>query len=54
MYDADDTYDAYDRSEATAPFPLDVIVDQQGIVRYVAAEYDPDAMRAVIEELLAE
>ncbi|MRG98430.1 choice-of-anchor D domain-containing protein [Polyangium spumosum] len=36
------------------PFPVDVIVDKAGIVRYATHEYDPDAMTAVIEQLLAE
>jgi hypothetical protein len=31
-----------------------VIVDKAGIVRYASHEYDPDAMVALIEELLAE
>lgn len=37
-----------------SPFPLDVIVDKQGVVRYVRGEFDRDAMRATIERLLAE
>jgi hypothetical protein len=36
------------------PFPVDVIVGKDGIVRYVTHEYDPDAMVAVIEQALAE
>ena len=36
------------------PFPVDVIVDKQGIVRYVTHEYDPQAMIQMIEQLLAE
>lgn len=36
------------------PFPVDVIVDKQGIVRYVTHEYDPEAMIEMIEKLLAE
>jgi peroxiredoxin len=36
------------------PFPVDVIVDKQGIVRYVTHEYDPEGMTAMIEQLLAE
>ncbi|MDI3290830.1 redoxin domain-containing protein [Polyangium sp. 15x6] len=36
------------------PFPVDVIVGKDGTVRYASHEYDPDAMAAVIEELLAE
>lgn len=36
------------------PFPIDIIVDKRGIVRYVAREYDAPTMHAVIQELLAE
>ena len=36
------------------PFPVDIIVDRTGTIRYIAREYDPVAMRAVVEELLAE
>ncbi|KYF63158.1 redoxin domain-containing protein [Sorangium cellulosum] len=36
------------------PFPVDVIVGKDGIVRYASHEYDPDAMTAVIEQALAE
>jgi hypothetical protein len=35
------------------PFPIDVIVDRDGTIAYVAREYDPAAMEAVIERLLA-
>lgn len=37
-----------------SPFPLDVIVDRRGVVRYVRAEFDGEAMEATIERLLAE
>lgn len=36
------------------PYPVDVIVDKQGVIRYVAREYDPAAMDAMIQLLLAE
>jgi hypothetical protein len=36
------------------PFPVDIIVDRTGTIRYIAREYDPATMTAVIEELLAE
>jgi peroxiredoxin len=49
------TYEMFSGAfEGTNPYPVDVIVDKQGIIRYVAREYDPSAMQAVIEELLAE
>ncbi len=52
MVDADGTYRSYDKSGASAPYPLDIIVDQSGVVQYIATHYDPDAMAAVIEGLL--
>lgn len=36
------------------PFPVDVLVDKAGMIRYVAREYDPDALTAMIDLLLAE
>jgi hypothetical protein len=36
------------------PFPVDVIVDKAGIIRYVTHQYDPDAMDELIQRLLAE
>jgi len=52
MVDDDDTYRDYDKNGATSPYPLDVIVDQAGVVRYIATHYDPDAMAEVIDGLL--
>jgi peroxiredoxin len=36
------------------PFPVDIIVDREGVIRYIAREYDPNAMSRIIEALLAE
>ena len=36
------------------PFPVDVIVDRDGTIAYIAREYDPAAMEDVITRLLAE
>lgn len=50
-----ETYELFSQSfEGANPYPIDVIVDKQGIIRYVAREYDPARMQEVIEELLAE
>lgn len=43
-----------DNFTGTNPYPVDIIVDKKGIIRYVAREYDPDRMTEVIEQLLAE
>jgi len=37
-----------------SPFPLDVIVDRDGRIAYSSRQYDPDAMAAVINALLAQ
>ena len=34
------------------PFPVDIIVDRDGTIAYIAREYDPGAMAAVIDRLL--
>lgn len=36
------------------PYPTDVIIDKNGIIRFVAVEYDPAIMKAVVEMLMAE
>ena len=36
------------------PFPVDVIVDRDGTIVYVAREYDAAAMESVIERLLTQ
>jgi hypothetical protein len=36
------------------PFPVDIIVDKNGIIRYIAREYDAPTMHQVVQELLAE
>jgi hypothetical protein len=36
----------------TSPFPLDCIIDPQGIIRYLHTEYDPQYMMKTIEEIL--
>jgi hypothetical protein len=49
------TYEMFGSAfEGTNPYPVDVIADKQGIIRYVAREYDPAAMERVLVELLAE
>ena len=50
-------YRSYDRRSiegSYAPFPLQVLVDQEGRIRYLAGQYDPVAMKARIDALLAE
>lgn len=46
------TWTAYSLPDPEAPYPRDVVIDQQGIVRYWSTEYDPQAIREVIRSLL--
>lgn len=40
--------------EGSNPFPVNIIVDKQGIIRYIAREFDPFTMDGIIQQLLAE
>lgn len=46
------TYNIYRQPVASSPYPLDYVIDQAGRVAYFGTEYDPEAMTAVIDELL--
>ena len=35
-----------------SPFPLDYVIDQDGVIRYIATEYNPEDIIQVVEELL--
>ncbi len=50
---ASPTYNTYRQPGGTSPYPLDYVIDQAGKVAYFNTEYDPEAMVAVIDELLA-
>jgi peroxiredoxin len=47
--DGGQSFDAWGPTPDTSPFPLDVVIDRDGIVRYVAREYSADELRAAIE-----
>lgn len=40
--------------EGLNPFPIDVLLDKTGKIRYVAREYDADELDSLVQELLAE
>ncbi|MBM3316054.1 hypothetical protein FJY71_09535 [candidate division WOR-3 bacterium] len=46
-------YNAWRVPDPTAPYPQDYVVDQQGVVRYWNDQYDPQAVIATIDRLLA-
>ncbi len=50
-----DTYGAITRNfEGLNPFPVTVLVDREGTIRYIAREYDADLITEMVEEVLAE
>jgi hypothetical protein len=36
------------------PYPVDILVDKAGIIRYVSREYDPVGIEEMVQTLLAE
>ena len=50
---ASTAYNLYRQPGGTSPYPLDYVIDQEGRVAYFNTEYDPEAMVATIDELLA-
>jgi len=47
-------YALYEAGEGYGPFPLQVIIDGDGVIRYLNRQYDAGLARAQIEALLAE
>lgn len=45
-------YRKYQLSETISPFPLDVIIDKQGKIAYIAGKFDAAAMEQVVQRLL--
>jgi hypothetical protein len=39
---------------AISPYPIDVIIDKKGVIRYLRREFDGEAMEATIQALLAQ
>ena len=48
------TYQSYPQAETFAPFPLQVVIDQEGVIRYLAFQYEAEAVRHAIDALLIE
>ena len=54
LLDGEEVYRSYPRgADAYAPFPLQLVIDPDGVVRYLAYQYDAEAVRAAIDEALA-
>lgn len=58
LYDARQPYDRYyaldEGGENWAPYPLQVVVGPDGIIRYISHNYDALAIDRAIDEALAE
>lgn len=52
LWDEDDTHGKLATGDSSAPFPVDVVLDGDGVVRHVGTRYDPDELHRVIESLL--
>ena len=50
---AKDVYDIYPRNETVyAPFPVNIVIDQLGVIQYLSYQHDLNEVSAVIERLL--
>jgi hypothetical protein len=49
----DVVYNSWRVPQPTAPYPQDYIIDQDGVVRYWSDQFDPWAVMATIDRLLA-
>ena len=47
-------YQLYQLDGSVSPFPLDYIIDRDGIIRYGLTDYDPWQMRVTLDLLLAQ
>ena len=48
------TYSALTQNyKGSNPFPVDVVIGKDGIITYIAREYDPDGITAAVEAALA-
>ncbi|MCB9794903.1 MAG: redoxin domain-containing protein [Alphaproteobacteria bacterium] len=45
-------YSTYPQEPATPPFPVHVVIDREGVVRYLARSYDAAALREALREAL--
>lgn len=52
LLDTDDTYAEYDNVPTISPYPIDVVLDADGTIVYLARTYDPVGLRAAVESVL--
>lgn len=53
LRDAAPVYQAYRQTRVISPYPLDYVIDRDGRVAFIGTEYDPAALTAVVDSLLA-
>jgi hypothetical protein len=53
LVDSSGVYQAYRVPNPQAPYPQDYVIDQQGVVRYWADQFDPQEVITVIDRLLS-
>ena len=57
LFDTDsDVYKSYDLQGlgGYAPFPLQIVIDREGTITYMAKQYDAVALRAALDAAVAE
>lgn len=52
MDQAGDVYTTYQLDGNASPFPLDYIIDRDGVIAYGATEYNPFGMQVILDLLL--
>lgn len=52
LRDTDNTYQQYAFERALTPYPIDVVVDADGVIVYLSQTYDPAALHAAVARVL--
>lgn len=52
LRDTDNTYQQYSFERSLTPYPIDVVVDADGVIVYLSQTYDPVALHAAIGRVL--
>jgi len=52
LVDTDSSYREFTLDAASTPYPIDVVLDADGVIVYFSREYDPVGLRAAVERVL--
>jgi peroxiredoxin len=52
LLDEEGLYGGYPRPGAYGPYPLHVLIDADGVIRYLSSQYDPQAAHEAISAAL--